>query len=591
MTTHTTPPSTQRRPTSPLDRALTRREEGDLDGAIAILRAAIADDLNDLGLITTLAKMLAESDQLDKAQQWYRRALAMAPDDPDVNFGYGTFLGQSGRFAEAKDHLVRAERVLVELLKDPRNDWAFGLMGAVATNHARVRCELGEFDAARAILRPWFRFEDSWPGAFDVLDLMIDKAGLDPDTVLDEGLVSGLIAPPMIEYRLGELFAKQPVDLAAIDRLIARADELFEFDWTSATDSLPALLADLRIAAQRAMMKGELPADLLAHVLRLDHPRLVAQVAADRDAGERKDDTREPSPTSPPSSPAEVSPAPAAPQVSTAPPSERIGWDRFTVAKVKGTLFGHELRFAFLSFEGQHHLVSPFFAEPPSLPEALVRDVAIVATHAMVGFKPTRARRQVPLGCWSLEAFGHPMSASLAVTRPDKWQIASPILTLLQLHAHLVESKDSDFDPYAPFEVLRVMTPDPDEHGIGPSIVSVEARFTFEGFRFKKGVANPRRARKPKPNTAKELGLWLAKSTDDIEYFLPPLWVGVPTFVHPVAAFELYDQALHVDENQACSKGDVGWKAICEKVLGLQLSYRDEECEDELRELRKMMRD
>ena len=83
MTTHLTPDptsaSTQRIPNSALDRALNRREEGDLDGAIAILKAAIADDLNDLGLVTTLAKMLAESDQLDKAN------LSLGDEDSGIN--------------------------------------------------------------------------------------------------------------------------------------------------------------------------------------------------------------------------------------------------------------------------------------------------------------------------------------------------------------------------------------------------------------------------------------------------------------------------------------------------------------------------
>lgn len=583
MTTPTTPnpppPSTQRQPASPLDRALTRREEGDIDGAIAILRSAIANDLNDLGLITTLAKMLAESDQLDKAQQWYRRALAMAPDDPDVNFGYGTFLGQSGRFAEAKDHFVRAERVLLEIMTNDRDDWAFGLMGAVATNHARVCCELGELDAARAILRPWFRFEDSWPGAFDVLDLLIDKAGLDPDTVLDEGLVSGLIAPPMIEYRLGELFAKQPVDLVAIDQLIARADQLFDFDWTSATDTLPGLLADLRITAQRAMMKGELAADTIAHVLRIDHPGLTDGAEA---ASDTTPDEPEPDPDEEADDTASTDSSP------TPPPQERVGWDRVTLARVRGPLFGAELGFAFLRYEKQSHLASGFLEELLPLPESLARDVALVATQAMAGFKPSRSRRQVPLGCWSLEAFGHPMSASLMITWPDSWEVVAPILNLLQLHARLLEKPA---DPYAPFEVLRVVTPDPDERGIGPSIVSVEARFTTEGFRFRKGLANPKRARRRKPYSVKELGLWLAKSTDDIEYFLPPLWVGIPTFVHPVAAFELYEQALLLDEHQAFAKGEDGWRAACGEALRLHLPHRNEDIEDDVAELRSISED
>ncbi|HRE91828.1 MAG TPA: hypothetical protein PK095_22100 [Myxococcota bacterium] len=269
----------------------------------------------------------------------------------------------------------------------------------------------------------------------------------------------------------------------------------------------------------------------------------------------------------------------------TTPPKERVGWDRFTLAAVQGPHFGAELRFGFLRHEKQNVLASPFLDEPLPIPESLARDVAIVATQAMARFTPSRARRQVPIGRWSLEAFGHPMSASMMITWPDRWEVAAPILNLLQLHARLLEKPA---DPHAPFEVLRVVTPDPDEEGIGPSIVSVEARFTLEGFRFKKGVTNPKRTRKPKPYNAKELASWLATSTDDLEYFLPPLWVGIPTFVHPVAALELYEQALLVDEHQAFAKGEDGWRATCTEALRLLLPYRNEDLEDHIAELRRV---
>jgi len=139
---------------SPIGRALTQRESGDLEGAIETLMAAIGDTLADAQVAVTLAKMLDESGRGEMAVRWFRHAMKIAPDDAIVRMSYGTFLASQGHFDEAHELLEGARRdahallaVMATGLVDP--DPALeGFLGVTETNLARAAFERG--DSARA---------------------------------------------------------------------------------------------------------------------------------------------------------------------------------------------------------------------------------------------------------------------------------------------------------------------------------------------------------------------------------------------------------------------------------------------------------
>jgi len=55
-----------------------------------------------------LAAQLAESEEVEKADAFFRTALELAPDAACLNYNYGTFLVKQLRDAEALAHLDRA---------------------------------------------------------------------------------------------------------------------------------------------------------------------------------------------------------------------------------------------------------------------------------------------------------------------------------------------------------------------------------------------------------------------------------------------------------------------------------------------------
>jgi tetratricopeptide (TPR) repeat protein len=255
----------ERTPDSPLDQALTLRESGDIEGAIALLYSAVSEALTDRGLVITLAKMLAETDQLDKAEHWFRHAHKIAPGDLDVAGAYGTFLAQTGRLAEARLALESARhraRTLTESEPEAR-----GLLCAIELNLGRVCLELRDFEAARELVRPWLADEQGWDHAHDVFVDLAMELDLDPVALDEERLASGHISPLMVCHRLEDLLEATPPDLLDLERVVARADALFDFDWRHAAPELEEVLARGRQAAVHALMRGTLTPELIPHLL------------------------------------------------------------------------------------------------------------------------------------------------------------------------------------------------------------------------------------------------------------------------------------------------------------------------------------
>jgi tetratricopeptide (TPR) repeat protein len=213
--------SFDRAPGSPLDHALTLRESGDIEGAITLLFKAVAESLTDRGLVITLAKMLSESGKFERAEHWFRHALKIAPDDLDVQLGYGTFLAETGRFAEARVRLESAQRRAQAIA--PADD-AYGLrelLVVIECNLARVCLELGDFATTRALVTPWLTDEEGWGQAHDVFVDLAATLGLDPIELDEEGLASGHVSPFMVCHRLEQCLEVEPLDLLGFERVVA----------------------------------------------------------------------------------------------------------------------------------------------------------------------------------------------------------------------------------------------------------------------------------------------------------------------------------------------------------------------------------
>jgi tetratricopeptide (TPR) repeat protein len=257
-----------------LDDALALREDGDLRGAVALLlKAAGEDGLGDVEVVLTLAKMLAESDQLEQAERWFNRAMALAPDDLAVQLAWGTFLGQAGRLDDSRDLLASvghaARDRLAEALSEGEQQTLghiLSFLGSTEVNLARACLEAGDLEAARALVVPWLSDPEHWPWAQAVFeDLLVETEG-DPIAAAREGLSDGQASPSMVLALLEERVAASPPDFAGLDPILARADALFTFDWRHADPAVAQGLAGIRRAYGRAVMKGEVERDTCRHL-------------------------------------------------------------------------------------------------------------------------------------------------------------------------------------------------------------------------------------------------------------------------------------------------------------------------------------
>jgi len=259
--------------TSPLDLALSQREAGHIDLAIETLFAAAGTSLGDAELALTLAKMLAETAQYDRAEPWFRHALKLAPRDLFVRMGYGTFLGQIGRHSEAQatlgavlDELLESLDI-AEVTEDRDTLIALeNLIGATSVNLARSALEAGQTPLARELSAPWLAHPDHWTYAHDVLADLIERESLDPRAIAEEGLASGRISPYMVCFLIERALDEDPPDLATIDHIIDRANTIFGvsrthtddhlFDWQHAAPELETALASARKRYGHGVMRG-----------------------------------------------------------------------------------------------------------------------------------------------------------------------------------------------------------------------------------------------------------------------------------------------------------------------------------------------
>ena len=258
---------------SPLEIALRQRDAGQIDDAIATLMAAASSALGDAELALTLAKMLAETDQLDRAEPWFKHALKLAPTDLFVRMGHGTFLAQRGRHTEARAALASVLDELVEAMTAAEASEDIDtlealedLVAATAVNLARSEMLGGDVTTARALVQPWLANARHWTFAHNVLADLIEQEGLDAMTLAQEGLVSGEVSPYMICYLLERILDEEPADLVELDRIIGQADIVFAFDWRHAAPELEAALAAVRQRYGHAVMRGLVAPGTLRHL-------------------------------------------------------------------------------------------------------------------------------------------------------------------------------------------------------------------------------------------------------------------------------------------------------------------------------------
>lgn len=88
--------------------AILRREQGDVAEARALLERALAANPRDAAVWNTLGNLLLASSAPDAAEQAFRSAAELEPNNPDPHYNLARTLWQGGRAAEAAASLERA---------------------------------------------------------------------------------------------------------------------------------------------------------------------------------------------------------------------------------------------------------------------------------------------------------------------------------------------------------------------------------------------------------------------------------------------------------------------------------------------------
>ncbi len=123
--------------------------EGELQTARDKLKRALELDPNSVDAHTLMAVLSERINRPKVAEDFYRRAAELKPDDGAVNNNYGAFLCNSGRFEQAKPYFERA-------IEDP----FYATPGVVLTNAGVCAVKAGEIEQAEAYLRQALEFRD-----------------------------------------------------------------------------------------------------------------------------------------------------------------------------------------------------------------------------------------------------------------------------------------------------------------------------------------------------------------------------------------------------------------------------------------------
>lgn len=241
----------------PVEHALRLRADGELGRAIEVLYAALADDLTHLPTLSTLASMLAEDEQFERADRLFRRALEVGPPAPMLLHNYGTFLAHSGHpvagMAVLGDAMAGQVRVLRRLLRD--HDVAAAAdalehLGPIECNFARTLLVTGQAEAALACARKWLTSRTAWESATDVALSAIETLGRDVPAEM-AALHHAQQASPAMVAELGDAAASASGDDADAFHIFLQGSAYLFDDWHAGFDT-PLFLSFRRLLAADA---------------------------------------------------------------------------------------------------------------------------------------------------------------------------------------------------------------------------------------------------------------------------------------------------------------------------------------------------
>jgi arylsulfatase A-like enzyme/Flp pilus assembly protein TadD len=118
---------------------------GRLDSARRSLERLVAADPGNSVFCANLGQVYRLQRSFSRAVELYRRAVALAPDDPDARYNLAVTLREAGRLEEAQAAVQEAIR------RDPGRPEAHNALGIVFWSRGRPKEALAEFDRAAAL--------------------------------------------------------------------------------------------------------------------------------------------------------------------------------------------------------------------------------------------------------------------------------------------------------------------------------------------------------------------------------------------------------------------------------------------------------
>jgi tetratricopeptide (TPR) repeat protein len=210
--------------------------------------------------------MLSETEQFDRADRLFQRALSTPAVPTSVLLNYATFLSHSGRLADAKPHYSNAAARAVGDLQALIT--ASGSSGAAAVavqqlaiaecNLARTHLALGEVAVAKALAEKWLVMESTWGTAAEIVWDCVEHEGLDMDAEAARYHAACRASPAMVA-ELAHAAHERAETGAPFEALhIAAAGCAYlHFDWTKDLEGLAEELEQTAKEADVAVRTGQ----------------------------------------------------------------------------------------------------------------------------------------------------------------------------------------------------------------------------------------------------------------------------------------------------------------------------------------------
>ena len=99
--------------------AVARHNLGRLDESAQILDSLLESYPNNVDILLERGQVALDKRQLDAAEHYLQKALALNPNRPESNRIFGQFLQMSGRHGEAKTHFDKSKQIEAQRRKKP----------------------------------------------------------------------------------------------------------------------------------------------------------------------------------------------------------------------------------------------------------------------------------------------------------------------------------------------------------------------------------------------------------------------------------------------------------------------------------------